>query len=355
MTNAASTYRGPSAPSGSLIPIEYAYVERFAPGSPESAAYLEDRGYVVIANALSTSEAAKAVGLIWDYLEELGTGIDRNDPATWNDDRWPTAVHGAIIPSQGIGHCAAQWFIRSVPKVKQTFEAVWDTNDLLVSFDGAALWRPWALNPDWKTGLGGSWFHIDQHPIGRPGKHCVQGLVNLLPTSPKTGGNVVIPGTHKSFDKIPEKYPERLGRLPAEVDHFRYPTDDPLLMSTAPIMAHMEAGDMMLWDSRTIHCSSPSLEEPDANPELMRAASLICMMPRSKSNGEVIALRKEAIAKRTSTTNWSDRFINADKFPQILQVEDRDKYHWPPEPKLNAYQLKMVGWTDEELKAAGIN
>lgn len=41
-----------------------------------------------------------------DYLDELGTGIDRRDPSTWSDDRWPTAVHGGIIRSQGIGHSA---------------------------------------------------------------------------------------------------------------------------------------------------------------------------------------------------------------------------------------------------------
>ena len=46
-----------------------------------------------------------------------------------------------------------------------------------VSFDGMALWRPWKLNPAWKTNRGGSWLHIDQHPITRPGFHCVQSLV----------------------------------------------------------------------------------------------------------------------------------------------------------------------------------
>ncbi|GIS19166.1 MAG: hypothetical protein CM15mP120_10820 [Pseudomonadota bacterium] len=35
---------------------------------------------MVIANALTTEEADHALALLWDYLEELGTGIDRNDP-----------------------------------------------------------------------------------------------------------------------------------------------------------------------------------------------------------------------------------------------------------------------------------
>ena len=68
------------------------------------------------------------------------------------------------------------------------------------------------------------------------------------------------------------------------------------------------------------------------------------MMPKSKSNEEVISKRKQAVEDRTSTTNWSDRFINADEFPQILSVEDGAKYKWPAKPQLNEKQRKLVGW-----------
>ncbi len=327
------------------ISISYQEVPRFDPGSSESIEYLDEQGFVVIGNALSTGQAGHAVAMLWDYLE----GIDRNDVDTWDDDRWPTAVHGGILPSYGIGHCAAQWFIRDVEGVRDSFAAVWDDDDLLTSFDGVTIWRPWAHNVRWRTNDGPGWMHIDQHPIGRPGKHCVQGLVNLLPTSPGTGGNVVVPGSHRRFPEIPGAYEERLARIHPSIDHFRFPNDDPLLADTRPVQAHMEAGDLLLWDSRTIHCSSPGSGEPAGDSALLRAASLVCMMPRAKSNPEVISRRKAAVATRTSTTNWSDRFIDADQFPQILAVEDRDKYRWPPEPTLNDRQLRLVGWTDAEL------
>jgi hypothetical protein len=73
------------------------------------------------------------------------------------------------------------------------------------------------------------------------------------------------------------------------------------------------------------------------------------MMPRSKSNAKVIDKRKHAVETRTSTTNWSDRFIDADAFPNILAALQRDSYQWPKVPTLNANQLKMVGWTEQEL------
>lgn len=324
----------------------YTHVPRYPAGSQESLDHLAEEGYVVIANALSPTDAAHALDLTWEFLEGLGTGIDRSDMSTWGDDRWPIAAHGGIVPSQGIGQSAPQWFIRSVPAVKDAFAAVWDDDDLLVSFDGMAFWRPPTVDPSWSTDRGGRWLHIDQHPISRPGLQCVQGAVTLMPTSPAVGGNILIPRSHEWFADIPERYADRLGRLPEMLDHFRFPADDPQLMETPPIMCHMEAGDMMLWDSRTVHCSSPGLEptpEPDpAAPELLRAASLVCMMPRSRSNDEVIAHRRAAVAARTSTTNWSDRWINADEFPVVTE-RDSTKYRLPPIPELDDYQLALVG------------
>ena len=101
------------------IEIEYKNVPRFESGSDESIEYLEEQGYVVIKNALSSSEAAKTLELLWDYLEGLDTGIDRNDVSTWGDERWPTCAHGGIMPSYGIGHSEAQWYLRGIPNVKK--------------------------------------------------------------------------------------------------------------------------------------------------------------------------------------------------------------------------------------------
>jgi len=325
------------------VKIEYKHVPRFNSGSAESSEYLDEHGYVIIKEALSKEETEKTLSLLWNYLEDLGTGINRNNNETWGNDRWPTCAHGAIIPSYGIGHCESQWFLRSIPNVKKAFAGIWKTEELLTSFDGVSLWRPWNINPDWKTESGQKWFHIDQHPISRPGKQCIQGLVNLLPTSEEIGGNVVVPGSHKFFENLPIEYKERLSKLPLGIDHFRFPNDDPKLSSKTPIMCHMDPGDMLLWDSRTIHCSNSGTKIPEENAELIRAASLICMMPKDKSNEEVIQQRWEAVEKLISTTNWSDTFTNADEFPLILEAKDRDKFKWPEKPVLTDYQKSLIG------------
>ena len=106
----------------------------------------------------------------------------------------------------------------------------------------------------------------------------------------------------------------------------------------------------MLWDSRTIHCSAPSLETPSFNDRFSRGEFGLHDAPvEVQSTGD--RKKKQAVGKRTSTTNWSDRFIDADAFPNIVQAPERDNYIWPKAPKLNRNQLRMVGWTEQEISA----
>ena len=65
------------------IKIEYKHVPRFDSGSDQSVDYLESEGYVIIKNALTVNEASKTLDLLWDYLENLGSGLDRTNPLTW--------------------------------------------------------------------------------------------------------------------------------------------------------------------------------------------------------------------------------------------------------------------------------
>ena len=120
------------------------------------------------------------------------------------------------------------------------------------------------------------------------------------------------------------------------------PNDDPKLSSKPAVMCHMEPGDMLLWDSRTIHCSNSGTELSDDTNNLIRAASLICMMPKYLSDESVLEKRREAVDKLISTTNWTNSFRNADEFPLILEAEDRAKYKWPKKPILNEYQKSLI-------------
>jgi hypothetical protein len=43
------------------------------------------------------------------------------------------------------------WHCRSAPAVKRAFASIWGTDDLVTSFDGMCVFRPWQIDETWKT------------------------------------------------------------------------------------------------------------------------------------------------------------------------------------------------------------
>ena len=54
----------------------------------------------------------------------------------------------------GWGHDDFLWYVRGIPNVRKVWEQLHDTEDVIVSFDGANIQRPWGLNPEWRGGAG---------------------------------------------------------------------------------------------------------------------------------------------------------------------------------------------------------
>merc|ERR1712013_133739 len=108
-------------------------------------AELRTEGYTVIGNLAESDEVLHARALVWDWLEGLGTGIVRDDPSTWGNEAWPDwpgiKKYGSC-KSNGAAHLGATWYLRSLPKLKEVFSKIYETEDLIVSLDGMILWRP---------------------------------------------------------------------------------------------------------------------------------------------------------------------------------------------------------------------
>lgn len=60
------------------------------------------------------SDCEQYVSSVWDWLEGLGTGISRGDPATWRSPHWPPAFKG-IINCLEVSHQAFVWRVRGNP------------------------------------------------------------------------------------------------------------------------------------------------------------------------------------------------------------------------------------------------
>jgi len=124
-------------------------------------AYLEENGYVVAKGVLNDKEVEKAKSLFWDFIEGIPNRYElsektkaewphRGKASTWSK-KFPGNQGNGIINKQGAGQAPFAWFCRSRDKVAEVFSAVWETSDLIVSFDGFNAFRPWKINPSWRT------------------------------------------------------------------------------------------------------------------------------------------------------------------------------------------------------------
>ena len=84
----------------------------------QAATELTTQGWAVVPGVLSTAECSEYVNGAWSWLESLGTGIDRDDPATWGVDRWPASFRG-IINTLEVSHQDFVWRVRQNPKILQ--------------------------------------------------------------------------------------------------------------------------------------------------------------------------------------------------------------------------------------------
>lgn len=62
------------------------------------------------------AECDQYVESLWDWLEGLGTGIQRSDPVSWTPDRWPPTYRG-ILNTLEIAHQAFVWRVRKQKRV----------------------------------------------------------------------------------------------------------------------------------------------------------------------------------------------------------------------------------------------
>ena len=222
-------------------------------------------------------------------------------------------MHG-VINGSGIGQSDFLWNVRSNPQVKRVFSEIWKDQALLVSFDGCCLFRDWRYNADWKTS--GGWNHVDQNPKTKPDRCCVQGFVSLTDQSEGTGGLIVYPKTMLHFTELID--------VTKNNDNFVKVPDSHSILSEGQIfgkLVHCQAGDLVLWDSCTVHCNNPATALPERSPgepvDLLRIVAYVSMSPVSMISpdilGEYRERRKQIVERNQTLTHWSTQIILSSK------------------------------------------
>jgi len=285
--------------------------------------HLREHGYAVVPGVISPDEAGVYYGRMWDWLESGKDGIKRGDRSTWTRGNIPNNLHGIIKAHE----CAyAQYVIdmRSDPRVIDIFSKIWGTSELLTSMDSINIMipkndssKPFSYNP---------WWHVDQS-YKKDGFTCVQGFINLLPCGPDDGGLMVMKDSHKLHKSFFEAFPDARGKD----DWYKFKTQDELdfFSGCERIKVCCMPGDMVLWDSRTVHYATP----PTSGASL-RAAIYTSMEPASRASPKDLAKKRKAFNERRVTNHWSAKVKMNPKTPRYWNEGDKahyESFHFPRE------------------------
>lgn len=209
----------------------------------------------------------------------------------------PVISEKGLCSGYGIAHESFAWAVRQEPGVVEAFARVFDTPDLIVSFDAVNISFP--NRADMKPN--NPWPHQDQDPA-KTGFQLMQGLVNLLPNGDKDGGLIVCKGAHLLSEEFHREFKDEANKVPAWTKEWYGFTDAGMewLKNKGCTWSKVNAepGDLLLWDSRTPHYNlSPEGDVP-------RLAVYTCYMPAADATQEDLIRKKYAYDTLQSTTHW---------------------------------------------------
>ncbi len=289
---------------------------------------LEEQGYCVIPQLLSTSETKLLYQRIWhEFIEKAWPNCRLADRSNWNET-FP--IHNKMgIFAGPAGQTQVMWDLRQDSRIVDVFAKVWNTNDLIVSMDGLSFMCP----PEIREGYFEPWPHVDQAILRRQdsiwhNNNPPIGFVSesLLKTQPYTiqgqflfedsfegdGGFYCIPKSHLQFTEFAPELEtissmeisknERKNRRQTFFQEFfnnrRDESGNPYCMK------HITAarGSLILWDSRTVHWNQhPMKERAYNNNPRVRMVGYLCYVPKTRITATSKIFRKEAFEKGVST------------------------------------------------------
>ncbi|KAI5478474.1 hypothetical protein MNV49_005115 [Pseudohyphozyma bogoriensis] len=311
-----------------IPPIKFHDLLTKGPFEDDLRQELATHGYYVVREAIPRERALEYRQRAFDWLEGFKLGFDRNDESTWTNAHLPPHIKGGMFASK-IYHEQYLWDIRTEPGVVGAFAQLWGTDKLTTSFDGGSimLHHRKDLPPSEK------WEHMDQSP-NRQGFFCAQGLVNLNENGPDDGGLMVLKGSSLILEEYFKLFPEEKANHhswgPADWYGFTQKQQEWFFERGCEwIKVCAGPGDLILWDSRTMHYNRPPTGDRD------RVCTYVCMAPDELLNDTDRATKAELFRTHGATTH--NPFENI-----FVRAQEEGELQTPPKA------------TDQVLKLAGI-
>jgi hypothetical protein len=189
----------------------------------------DERGYVIVHDAVSGEQCRAAVQAICDFVR-----ADLERPETWYGG---LQGHSIWIP---LLHHPALHANRASPRIHRAFAQLWNREDIWINVDQAGMNPP--ERPGWT--FPGPHLHWDVS-LARPIPFGLQGILYLADTAANQGAFTCVPGFHRTIDGW-------LDGLPAADD----PRAHDFTSACVPIAGR--AGDLVIWHHALPHGSSPN-------------------------------------------------------------------------------------------------
>lgn len=228
--------------------------------SEEDWKFWKHNGYIVIKNAVPREQALATANFLWEFEEK-----NPNDQSTWY-----TAPRAEMKMKELAGTGMVEvynnqhlWNNRQMQRVYDTFVDIWGTEKLWVTIDRANLNFPIRPGYEYK-----GFIHWDYDPETKP--QNVQGVLALADqTDENMGGFQCIPELFRTYETWKLTQPE-------DRNHFKPDTTG---FENDIVKVKLEAGDLVVWDSRQPHGIRPNL-----SGDQVRVAQYISMMPAEEDN-----------------------------------------------------------------------
>jgi len=299
---------------------------------------LHKNGYAVVKNVIPHSRAVSYQQSALAWLKSFDNPeLDFSNPETWIKQNLPVQTTISTFMAYCVTHEKFMWDARLEPGVIDAFAKLWRTDELLVSFDALNITLPNRKDVPRKL----PWEHIDQSPFRR-GLHCVQGIIQLSEAGPEDGGLMVYPGSHKLTEEF---FDTQTDKSTWTTQDF-YPFKDHISWFTArgitPVKVNASPGDLILWDSRTIHYGA----EPTEKGTTIRTIIYVAYTPARFASKEALEVKKEVFEKWRGTTHWPhDNLVSMDNQPLLDDgtVDPRDRTEPLEMPERSERLLKLAG------------
>ena len=240
---------------------------------------LRDCGYVVIPNVLDAEELSNARSLFYNWINTLDN----------TDNKLHSMNSHGIFKFHQAGHQEHAWYIRTLDSVQRPFKDFYKTDELIASYDGCC----W-ITPEMSKNRDNCWTHTDQAPCNI-GLQCVQGFVSL--TDNINTSFVVYEGSHKLHEPY---FKEK--NINHKNNWCKIDTDYLKEIEDTKRVLKVDAGSLVLWDSRTFHQNQYGKSKCEE-----RIVQYICYLPKSHLNNTASNKRKRIkyFNELRTTSHWS--------------------------------------------------